>query len=60
MSQATDLFIIGGGINGCGIARDAAAQVPGRIKQGTRGNPLAAAVALWQWRQRPRNAMAAA
>lgn len=24
MSQTTDLFIIGGGINGCGIARDAA------------------------------------
>ena len=24
MRDATDLFIIGGGINGCGIARDAA------------------------------------
>ena len=24
MSEATDLFIIGGGVNGCGIARDAA------------------------------------
>ena len=24
MTQITDLFIIGGGINGCGIARDAA------------------------------------